>query len=198
MPCCLSLLSVRLTSPSTNVEAAIFDLGLIDHDFDNAIMGLDENGETFTGFYNMDLSAGTSIPFAGAWTFDILLAYSAALTSDSKVAISDVGAIAYFSERHIIDMFGLNDRHIASIKGRMHYKTDPKYVLSRQPDYVVLVSLNDQGGGYSFQRVPDYALNALPAFHEQYELIRTVPQHWNNEFALIYERKPTQTEEAPQ
>ena len=117
---------------------------------------------------------------------------------DSKVAISDVGAIAYFSERHIIDMFGLNDRHIASIKGRMHYKTDPKYVLSRQPDYVVLVSLNDQGGGYSFQRVPDYALNALPAFHEQYELIRTVPQHWNNEFALIYERKPTQTEEAPQ
>ena len=71
----------------------------------------------------------------------------------------------------------------------MHYKADPRYVLSREPDYIVLVSLNDQGAGYSFQRIPDYSMNALPAFHEQYELIRTVPQHWNNEFVLVYRRR---------
>ena len=70
-------------------ETIAIDLGAdVTVNFDNAIMGLDENGETFTGFYNMDLSAGTSIPFAGAWTFDVLLAYSAALTGDSKAAIS--------------------------------------------------------------------------------------------------------------
>jgi len=116
----------------------------------------------------------------------------------ARIAISDVGAVAYFSERHIVDMFGLNDRHIASIKGRMHYKTDPQYVLEQEPDYIILVSLNDQGGGYSFQRVPDYAMNALPEFQEKYELIRTVPQHWNNEFALIYKRQPIDPEERPQ
>jgi len=118
--------------------------------------------------------------------------------ADVTVAISDVGAIAYYSERRILDMFGLNDRHIAAQKGRMHYKADPSYVLSKKPEIIILLSLNDQGDGYSFQRVPDYAINALPEFHEQYQLIRTVPQHWQNEFALIYQRQPIQQKgEAP-
>lgn len=69
-------------------EKVAIDLGAdVTVNFDNAILGLDENDETFTGFYNFDLTAGTSIPFAGAWSFDILLAYSSALTSDSKAAI---------------------------------------------------------------------------------------------------------------
>jgi hypothetical protein len=117
---------------------------------------------------------------------------------DARVAICDVGAVAYYSQRHIIDMFGLTDRHIASIKGRIHYKSDPRYVLSRQPDIIILVSLNDMGGGHSFQRIPDHTMNALPEFHAQYELIRTVPQNWNNEFVLIYERRTQHSEEAPE
>ena len=107
----------------------------------------------------------------------------------TSIAISDVGAVGYFSERHILDMFGLIDPHIARLRGRMHYKADPKYVLSRRPAYIVLVSLNDQGAGYSFQRIPDYGMNARPDFHEQYELIRTVPQYWQNEFVLVYRRR---------
>lgn len=107
----------------------------------------------------------------------------------TRIAISDVGALGYFSERHIHDMFGLIDPHIARLRGRMHYKSDPKYVLSLNPDYIVLVSLGDGGGGYSFQRIPDYAMNARPEFHERYELVRRVPHQWNNEFALIYKRK---------
>jgi uncharacterized protein (TIGR02001 family) len=70
-------------------EGIGIDLGAdVTVNLDNAIMGLDENGETFSGFYNADLTAGTSIPFAGAWSFDVLLAYSFALTDDSKAAIS--------------------------------------------------------------------------------------------------------------
>ncbi len=69
-------------------EAIAVDLGAdVTVNFDNAIMGLDEDGKEFTGFYNADITAGTSIPFAGDWTFDVLLAYSFALTSDSKAAI---------------------------------------------------------------------------------------------------------------
>ncbi len=108
---------------------------------------------------------------------------------DATIAVSDVGAVGYFSERRILDMFGLIDPHIARLHGRMHYKADPRYILSRKPDYIVLVSLNDQGAGYSFQRIPDYAMNRLPEFHEQYDLIRTVPQHWHNEFVLVYHRR---------
>ena len=108
---------------------------------------------------------------------------------DASIAISDVGAVGYFSERRVLDMFGLIDTHIARLHGRMHYKGDAKYILSRKPSYVVLVSLNDQGGGYSFQRIPDHDMNAQPEFHEEYELIRTVPQYWQNEFLLVYRRR---------
>lgn len=108
---------------------------------------------------------------------------------DASIAISDVGAVGYFSERHVLDMFGLIDAHIARLHGRMHYKGDARYILSRKPSYIVLVSLNDQGGGYSFQRIPDHDMNAQPEFHEQYELIRTVPQYWQNEFVLVYRRR---------
>jgi len=107
----------------------------------------------------------------------------------SSIAISDVGAVGYFSDRRILDMFGLIDPHIAHLRGRMHYKADPKYILSKNPDYIVLVSLNDEGQGFSFQRIPDYTMNAQPDFHDRYELVRTVPQYWQNEFVLVYKRR---------
>jgi hypothetical protein len=109
---------------------------------------------------------------------------------EAKIAISDVGAVGYYSERRILDMFGLIDPHIARLRGRMHYKADPKYVLGRDPDYIVLVSLNDEGQGYSFQRIPDYAMNAQADFHARYALIRTEPQYWQDEFVLVYQRRP--------
>jgi hypothetical protein len=108
---------------------------------------------------------------------------------EAAIAISDVGAVGYFSRRRIIDMFGLIDPHIGRLRGRMHYKADPGYVLERRPDYIVLVSLSDEGEGYSFQRIPDYAMNSKPEFHERYELQRTVPQYWQDEFVLVYRRR---------
>jgi hypothetical protein len=54
------------------------------------------------------------------------------------------GAIAYYSQRPTIDMFGLNDLHIGHLEvanmGEAvpgHEKSDPAYVLSRQPSYVL-------------------------------------------------------------
>lgn len=108
---------------------------------------------------------------------------------EASIAISDVGAVGYFSERHILDMFGLIDPHIAHLRGRMHYKADPQYILSKAPEYIVLVSLNDEGKGYSFQRIPDYTMNTQNEFHDRYELVRTVPQYWQNEFVLVYKRR---------
>jgi len=108
---------------------------------------------------------------------------------EATVAISDVGAVGYFSERRILDMFGLIDPHIARLAGRMHYKADANYVLGRRPDYIVLVSLNDNGAGYSFQRIPDWSMHAQPAFHAEYELVRTEPQYWQDEFVLVYRRR---------
>lgn len=115
--------------------------------------------------------------------------FAANTSPDASIAISDVGAVGYFSQRTIIDMFGLIDPHIGRLRGRMHYKADPGYVLERNPDYIVLVSLSDEGEGFSFQRIPDYAMNSKPEFHTRYELHRTVPQYWQDEYVLVYRRR---------
>ncbi len=151
---------------------------------------------TFLGIGNTELRVARAVlPALAAHNYlsqnyeELGLWFKENTAADATIAVSDVGAVGYFSQRRILDMFGLIDPHIARLRGRMHYKADPRYVLARAPDYIVLVSLNDQGAGYSFQRIPDYAMNALPEFHEQYEHIRTVPLHWNSEFVLVYRRR---------
>lgn len=54
------------------------------------------------------------------------------------------GAIAYYSQRPVIDIFGLNDLHIGHLQvanigeGKAgHEKQDPQYVLDRHPDYIL-------------------------------------------------------------
>jgi hypothetical protein len=151
---------------------------------------------TYLGIANTELRTARSIlPALARHNYlsqnyeELGLWFRAHTAPDATIAISDVGAVGYFSERRILDMFGLIDPHIAHLRGRMHYKADADYVLSRQPDYVVVVSLNDDGAGYSFQRIPDWAVHNKPEFHERYELVRTVPQYWQNEFVLVYKRK---------
>ncbi len=60
------------------------------------------------------------------------------------IAAKGVGAIAYYSRRPTIDMFGLTDLHIGhlvvsnmGLKNAGHDKTDPRYVLDRRPVYVL-------------------------------------------------------------
>jgi hypothetical protein len=58
-------------------------------------------------------------------------------------AAKGAGAIAYYSERPIIDMYGLNDLHIGHLSvsamgtGKAgHEKSDPAYVLDQKPMYI--------------------------------------------------------------
>ncbi len=109
---------------------------------------------------------------------------------DATIAISDIGAVGYYSERRILDMFGLTDRRIARLRGRMHYKADPQSVLARKPEYVVLVSSGDAGIRPSFLRIPDRVMSDQPEFNARYDLARTVPLYWQNELLRIYKRHP--------
>jgi arabinofuranosyltransferase len=63
---------------------------------------------------------------------------------DTLVAVQGAGAIAYYGQRPVLDMFGLNDLYIAHRQvddigtGKAgHEKKDPEYVLSQRPDYIV-------------------------------------------------------------
>lgn len=104
------------------------------------------------------------------------------------VAISDVGAVGWYGERPILDMFGLTDAQIVRRPGRVHFKTDPAGVLARVPEFVVLVPAVDVCGNLTFMRLPDRELYALPAFQADYRLVQKIELGWADEQAFIYRR----------
>ena len=107
---------------------------------------------------------------------------------DATVAISDVGAVGYVSQRTIIDMFGLIDAHIARRPGRLHFKSDPQYVLSRKPDYVVLVYGKDHEGRPGYLRIPDRDLAATAEFRRLYRDVHREPIRYRNEEIIVFRR----------
>jgi len=98
----------------------------------------------------------------------------------------------------VIDMAGLNDRHIAhEVEGGLHQKFDAAYVLSRRPRLIVLNSRTRPGTAGIWYH-PGYwageaALVAQPEFKSRY---RPVPRYWQWQwqppaqggFILLYER----------
>jgi hypothetical protein len=63
---------------------------------------------------------------------------------DTITAAKGAGAIAFYSQRRVIDVYGLNDLHIGRLQVSTmgtgnpgHDKQDPVYVLGRKPDYIL-------------------------------------------------------------
>ena len=82
----------------------------------------------------------TEIPnwtLAGKW----LKAHAPA---GASIACVPIGAVGYYSGLRVVDMMGLTDRHIARVATPVgggwagHEKHDGPYVLSRNPDYLLL------------------------------------------------------------
>lgn len=78
---------------------------------------------------------------------------------DTRVAVPSAGAIPYFSRLPTIDMYGLNDPHIARVpfpetdRGRL-MKWDNDYVLSLAPDWIVINRGYFAAGDPDADRVP--------------------------------------------
>jgi hypothetical protein len=60
---------------------------------------------------------------------------------DTKIAVGPAGKIPYYSELYTIDMWGLNNVHIAQTLSKRlqagHKKYDFEYVLSFNPEFVI-------------------------------------------------------------
>ncbi len=99
----------------------------------------------------------------------------------SLIALNTAGSTPYFALDHqFIDMLGLNDAHIAKRKVEInhdlvfqsrpgHHKGDGEYVLSRQPDYVILGTANGESADKQQWFLSDYELSLMPEFYQQYE-----------------------------
>jgi arabinofuranosyltransferase len=92
------------------------------------------------------------------------------LKDGGLLAIGEAGVIPYYTGLPVLDMFGLMDPHIAHLKGVLHIKFDPEYVLDREPRYVFLVFVVHPNGG----RVPSHRHGAIllksPRFLREYSV----------------------------
>lgn len=80
--------------------------------------------------------------------------------ADSVLAIGEAGIVPYVSEHRYIDLFGLNDKVVARMPGYWFYKEPTDYVLSRDPDYIVLAG--------DMAPDPDWAARFPPHLREQF------------------------------
>jgi len=67
------------------------DLGaLVSYNFENEVMGYDENGDAFSGLYNGSLSASVTVPVTDAISVSPNISYSVALSDDAETAIESI------------------------------------------------------------------------------------------------------------
>ena len=103
----------------------------------------------------------------------------------SVIASTPAGSIAYHSSHPVIDMLGLNDEHIAHGQvGEMgsrragHEKGDGAYVLSREPEFILLGNVAVLARPLSEEEMPakivqrsEEEIWASPEFHRDYERV---------------------------
>jgi hypothetical protein len=108
---------------------------------------------------------------------------------DYLIAASDIGAVGWYSERPILDMFGLVDKHIARQPGILHAKFDADHVLARRPDVVVLVEKRRADGTVFHRRLSDGALAEHPDFAALFEEVHREPIAYMGEEAVVFARR---------
>ncbi|MFN0008413.1 MAG: hypothetical protein ACKVXR_10940 [Planctomycetota bacterium] len=109
----------------------------------------------------------------------------ASLPKGAMIASTPAGSIAYHSSHPVIDMLGLNDVHIARTdagsmgRGRAgHEKGDGVYVLSRQPEVILLGNVAVLARPLAEEEMPaklvqrsEKEIWASPEFHRDYERV---------------------------
>jgi hypothetical protein len=96
------------------------------------------------------------------------------------LACQDAGALPFYSKLATIDLLGLNDTHIAHLRGSYLEKADADYVLARRPDYVVLNSWSATDESFDGTALLGRRLYADPRFKRTYRLAASyrVPLYW--------------------
>jgi len=115
---------------------------------------------------------------------------------DASVALMDIGLIGYVSDRYVLDITGLTSREVARIAHRGGgWTLAPEevaiqvadYVLSREPDYIVLAHFTpslDLFAGWRF----DWAIFHSPSFSARYQHIFTV-QHMDEYYLSVFGKR---------
>lgn len=96
------------------------------------------------------------------------------------IAVGPAGKIPYYSELYTIDMWGLNDEHIARRNSTRlqagHKKFDFEYTLSRNPEFIIGYA------GFTDDDMPDRyeKFNAPEEEYECYDIVFRLKEHYRD------------------
>lgn len=102
------------------------------------------------------------------------------LPAGTNLGCGSIGAIGYYTDLPIVDILGLTDRHIAregTVVARQpgHFKTDGAYVLSRNPDLLLLgnvqIHRGERNEGQMPIKVQEKEITKQPDFAERYSFV---------------------------
>ncbi|HWM95048.1 MAG TPA: hypothetical protein VN493_30110 [Thermoanaerobaculia bacterium] len=124
---------------------------------------------------------------------------AAVMPPGTTIALCPVGALPFHSGLPTLDMLGLNDRHIARVRPDRryyypgHHRHDAGYVLSRQPDLVMLANgpvVREPRSSFPWPAVRKYERDLAhhPRFRAEYRLIH-VPLEAPYYFVQIFARR---------
>jgi arabinofuranosyltransferase len=99
---------------------------------------------------------------------------------DGSIAVEAAGVIPYYTDRTIVDMYGLNDHHIARVKPRAamgrhnagHEKYDYDYVLSRAPEFILMEFPDPPNDDSPLGRAMLADPTLKPRYMEKYEVFQ--------------------------
>jgi hypothetical protein len=105
------------------------------------------------------------------------------------VAVGDIGAIGFWSQRKILDLDGLTDTHISHLPGAYSEKHDSRYVLKQFPDFIVLRASSCGAGSSELLFGMDEAVYSDPQFQDDYARV-SCWEFWKHYDLLLYKRGP--------
>jgi arabinofuranosyltransferase len=87
----------------------------------------------------------------------------------ATIAIGAIGAVPFYSDLRVIDLVGLGDAHVARLPGALYTKADPAYVLSRSPEYIVLLPRHCEPSPTDFWSAMEKGIYESSQFQERYQ-----------------------------
>ncbi len=108
---------------------------------------------------------------------------------NATVAVGDIGAIGYWSQRNVLDLDGLTDTYISHLPGTYGEKRDSQYVLRTAPEFIALRSSSCNANLKSISFAMDRALFSDLVFQNRYGLVNCW-EFWPSYDLLLYRKYP--------
>ncbi len=106
---------------------------------------------------------------------------------NATVAVGDIGAVGFWSQRKILDLDGLTDTYISHLPGAYSEKHDSQYVLTQFPEFIILRTASCSAGPNEVLFRMDEAVYSDPQFQNNYARV-SCWEFWKHYDLLLFQK----------